>query len=240
MKRLSLLTLVFALLSALFFLVVIALRIPFKLYPLMSLQDTVDLFTPLVLIPTYWLLFRSAVERASSRGAELSFMVIAAIWVLGQGMHLAANSINNLAETAAPQRVVDIAGTGIYQLMYFYDEHLSHYLWHLGVLGMAGLLIYQEWRHPAGISTVWWAAILAGLIYGFTYFCIFLEGQTVLIGLPFAVIVTALTFLWGRRQLVRRPLLTFFGTACVVAVVLFAGWGLYWGGFPQFTDVGLI
>ena len=34
--------------------------------------------------------------------------------------------------------------------------------------------------------------------------------------------------------------LAFFFIACLVAVVLFGGWGLYYGGFPQFSDVGLI
>src|SRR3972149_908149 len=111
-------------------------------------------------------------------------MVLAAGWVAGQGMHLSANSINNLAEALAKKQVIDITGTSIYQLTYFYDEHLSHYMWHFGILGLAALLIYREWRRPAGIPTTWWATTLAGLIYGFTYFCIFLEGQTVVLGLP--------------------------------------------------------
>ena len=32
----------------------------------------------------------------------------------------------------------------------------------------------------------------------------------------------------------------FFGLACLVAVLLFAGWGLYWSGFPQFSEVRLL
>ena len=60
MKRLSLLTLVFAILSVVFFLLLIFLRTPFGLYPLMSYQDALDLLTPLILIPIYWLLFRFA------------------------------------------------------------------------------------------------------------------------------------------------------------------------------------
>ena len=67
MKRLPLLTLIFALLSAVFFLLLIFLRIPSPLYPLMSIQDSLDLLTPLVLIPIYWLLFtHTALEPPSS------------------------------------------------------------------------------------------------------------------------------------------------------------------------------
>jgi hypothetical protein len=34
--------------------------------------------------------------------------------------------------------------------------------------------------------------------------------------------------------------LAFFFVVCLLAFVLFTGWGLYWGGFPQFSDVGLL
>ncbi len=184
MLRLSLLTLVFAVLSVVFFLLLIFLRTPFTLYPLMSYQDALDILTPLVLIPVYWLLFKSAASDGSNPAEEIAFTLLAAIWVMGHGMHLAANSVNNLTEALAKEQVLDITGTDIYRLTYFYDERLSHYLWHLGVLGLAALLIYREWRRPTGIATTWWAATLAGLIYGITYFCIFLEGQTVLWACP--------------------------------------------------------
>jgi hypothetical protein len=240
MKRLSLLALVFAVLSLVFLLLLIVLRIPFLFYPLMSCQDVADLLTPLVLMPVYWLMFKYAASRESSRVEEIVFVVAAAIWVLGHGMHLAANSINNLAEVLARTQRINILGTSLYQLTYFYDEHLSHYLWHSGILGLAGLLICREWRSPRGITTIWWTTTLAGFLYGITLFCVFLEGQTVPLGFPFAVLVTLMTLIWGRKQLGQRPFLAFFFIACLVAEILFACWGLYWSGFPQFTDVGLI
>jgi hypothetical protein len=240
MKRLSVLTLVFAALSAVFFLLLIFLRIPFSLYPLVSYQDALDLLTPLVLIPIYWLLFKSASGGESNQAEEVAFMVLAALWVLGQGMHLSANSVDNLIEALAKRQVIDVRGTDIYSLTYFFDEHLSHYAWHGGVSGLAALLIYREWQRPAGVTTLWWATALAGVIYGITYFCIVLEGQTVPLGLPFAVVITLLALIWGRRKLGQQPLLAFFFVACLVAALLFAGWGFYWGGFPQFTDVGLL
>jgi hypothetical protein len=239
-KRLSILALIFAILSAVFFLLLVFLRTPFPLYPLMSYQDAADIFTPLVLIAVYWLLFKRAGSGEAGPGEQVAFAVLAAFWASGHGMHLSANSINNLIEGFAGREVVDVTGTSIYQLSCFYDEQLSHYLWHTGILGLAGLLIYREWRRPAGVSTIWWVTILAGVIYGFTYFCTFLEGGTVLMGLPFAVAVTLLAVISGRGRMAHQPLLAFFCAACLVAVLLFAGWGLFWGGFPEFTDVGLI
>lgn len=240
MKRLSLLTIVFAVLSLVFFLLLIFFRMPFPLYTLISYQDALDLLTPLVLIPVYWLLFRSAAADETNRTEEVAFMTLAAVWILGQGMHLAANSINNLAGTLAANQVIDITTTDLFKLTYFLDEHLSHYLWHLGVLGLAALMIYREWRRPAGITTTWWATALGGFFYGFTYFCIFLEGQTAMLGFPFAIIITLLALIWGRQRMGKQPILAFFFVACLLATLLFAGWGLYWGGFPEFTEVGLI
>ncbi len=240
MKKQSLLTLIFSVLSTIFFLLIIFFRIPFPPYPLISYQDVLDLLTPLVLIPIYWILFEYTASGESDRADRLTFMVLSSIWVLGHGMHLAANSINNLAEGLAKKQMIDITGTDIYTLTYFFDEHLSHYLWHIGIVGLASLLIYREWRHPAGDKITGWATVLSGLIYGFTIFCTFLEGQTVPLGLPFTIIITLLTLVWGRRKLAERPIYAFFFVACLVAVVLFTGWGLYWGGLPQFSDVGLI
>jgi len=240
MKRMSLLTLVFAILSLIFFLVLVFLRIPFSFYSLMSYQDALDLLTPLILIPIYWLLFKYASAKLPSLAEELVFLAFAVFWISGHGMHLSANSVNNLAENLARSQDIDILGTNIYRLAYFYDEHLSHYLWHIGILGMVGLLIYREWRYPAGSQTIWWATLIAGIIYGFTYFCVFLEGQTVLLGLPFALIITLITLLWGRKRLAKQPLLAFFFVSCLVGTILFIGWGVYWGGFPEFSRVGLL
>jgi hypothetical protein len=240
MKRLSLLILIFAILSLVFFLLLIFLRIPFPLYPLMSYQDAIDILTPLVLIPVYWLIFRNVTRNNASFSSEIAFMVMSACWAAGQGMHLAANSINNLIGSLAKNQVIDVTGTDIFRLTYFLDEHLSHYLWHIGVLGLATILIYEGWRQPAAEKSDWRLIIPAGVIYGFTYFCIFLEGQTLPIGLPFAVLVTLLILIWGRSKLTQQPVLAFFLVTCLLASILYIGWGLYWCSFPQFSDVGLI
>jgi len=240
MKNKSLLTLIFAILSIVFFLLLIFFRTPFTLYPLMSNQDALDLLTPLVLIPIYWLMFRETSRTGSSLFEEIIFMLLAVFWISGQGMHLAANSINNLIESLERTHVLDIKSTDIYQLTYFVDEHLSHYIWHIGIFGLAALLIYRDWRRPADTPTRWWSTVLAGLLYGFLLFCIFLEGQTVMLGLPFCILISLVVLIWGRKQLAQKPILAFFFIAFLVAALFLVGWGLYWGGFPQFSDVGLI
>lgn len=237
MNKKSLLTLVFAVLFAVFFLALILFRIPFPPYPLINYQDVLDHLTPLVLIPLYWMMFRYKNREGSPLREEITFMVLAAIWVLGHGMHLAANAVDNLAEGLAKKQVLDILDTDIYTLTYFLDEHLSHYIWHFGIAGLAGLLVYREWRYAAKEDFTWWATILAGVISGITYFCVFDEGQTVPLGLPFTFLISLFTLIWGRKKMTQQPIYAFFFIACLTAFILFAGWGLYWCGYPEILDV---
>jgi hypothetical protein len=240
MKRLSYQTLLFAILSLTFIVLITFLSSDFPPYPLASYQDAFDILTPLVLIPIYWLLFKSASAAGAKRSEEFAFMVLSALWVLGQGIHLSANSIDNLiGSLTTDMKSCNTVMTEVYRLTYFYDEHLGHILWHLGVLGLAALLVYREWRKPSGQPTVWWAVIVAGLIYGFIYFAIFLEGQTLAIGYPFSAIFVAFTLVSQRKNLGQRPVLAFFFLSCLLAFILFSGWGLYWGAFPQPSEVGI-
>jgi len=195
MKRLSLLSLIFAFLSLVFFLLLVFLRIPFVSYPLMSWQDALDVLTPLVLIPVYWLIYRSVTHGRNSLMSEIVFMVMSAFWVMGQGMHLSANSINNLVGYLARDRVIDVKPTDLCTLTYFYDEYLSHYLWHIGVIGLAAMLIYESWHQPVSEKTNWKLVIPAGILYGVTCFCFFVEGNTLLLGLPFVTIISLLVLI---------------------------------------------
>ncbi len=232
MKRSSGLVLVLAFLSVVFFLMLIFLRIPFFPYPLMSYQDAFDVLTPLVLIPVYWLLYKNVTCNRSTQRSELGFMVFASFWAAGQGMHLSANSIDNLIENMAKQAAIDITGTKIFTLVYFYDEYLSHYLWHIGVIGLAALLLYESWRHPSDETTNWRLVAPAAVLYGFLLFCIFLEGNTLPMGLPFIAAVTLIVLLAGRQKIATQPVVAFFFASCALALLMIAGWWLYWGCLP--------
>lgn len=232
-RRLARLTLTFAIAFAAFVVTPAFLGGPFPAYPLMSGGDALDLLTPLVLLPLYWRMFRIAPERAPTGRQVLLFVVLSALWVEGQGMHLAANSIARLAPAATGSP----AGT----LTHFYDEGLSHYLWHVGLVGLSALLIHRQWTAPfaAGRSGLG-LEIAAGIIHGLNYFITIVEAATAPLGVPFAAGVVAFTLLRGRRELGRQPILAFYFVAYLVASLCFLGWGLYWGGLPEFSKVGII
>lgn len=233
MNRLSRLALLFSIFFAVLLISPAFLSKQFGLYPLMKTGDIIDILTPLILIPLYWLLYQLGQDKAPSLSESVVFLVLVAFWVEGQGMHLSANSIGHL--------LMEMTGSDASVLTHFYDEVLSHYLWHFGVIGLSALLIFRQWQNPfIGERAALGLESLAGIIHGFTFFLIVVEARTAPLGLPFAVLVTSFGLVWGRKKLRQQPLLAFFCVTYLVATILFAGWALYWGGLPEFSKVGII
>lgn len=233
MSRLSRFALTFSILFAVFIISPALFNKHFGPYPLMNTGDVIDVFTPFILIPLYWVLFQVDQEKTPRPGETIVFLVLATFWVAGQGMHLTANSIGHLLK--------EMKSSDVYTLTKFYDEVLSHYFWHFGLVGLSALLIYRQWQHPfVGERSGLALATLAGFIHGFSYFVTVVEARTAPLGVPFAILVTVFTLVWGRKKLREQPLLAFFFAAHLVATILFAGWAVYWGGLPEFSAVGII
>lgn len=202
---------------------------PFPPYELMHWADVLDLLTPLILIPLYWLLFRSSTGLLPGRALVIGFLVLAGLWVEGQGMHLAANSISNLLGGGA---------TDVHDLVHFYDETLSHYLWHVGIVGLSVVLVLAVKSERQQVA--WTPVVLAAVLYGVTYFLAINEGGTVPFGLPAAVLLVLWLAILKRRLALGHNLVAFFLIGHALALLLFLGWFVYWGGFPEFSEVGLI
>src|SRR4051794_15386732 len=94
MSSSSRLILIFAIVFAILIINPAFLSQQFAPYPLLKWGDVTDILTPLILIPLYWLLFRQG--NPPSTLENILFLVFAAFWVEGQGMHLGANSIGHL------------------------------------------------------------------------------------------------------------------------------------------------
>jgi len=229
------LNLVFSVAFAIFILGPPFLGYQFTPYPLIHVADIFDLFTPLVILPLYWLLFRGNGDNPASLKEYLIFMVLVGFWVLGQGIHLSANSIDNLLKLKG----LEIGD--VYSLTYFYDETLGHYLWHLGTIGLSGLLIYRQWNNPLShTKAITTSNILAGLIYGFVFFAMVVEGNTVPMGLPFSVLAIVFVLVWGREKLKQQPVIIMFLVGYSFALLLFAIWGIWQHGFPGFFEAGIM
>lgn len=197
-------------------------------------QEVVDLFTPLVLIPVSWLLCSfEAAGAPASRAQRLLFLVLAALWVEGQGMHLAANSIGRPWEHA-PSPSGDLA--------HFYDEILSHYVWHLGITGIWGLAIVRSLAHPYRDGRLpLLTSAAAALILGVAWFMVLIESGTGPLDIPLTIAGLAYLAVRGRSRLRSAPIGAILGGAAAITLVLVAAWAVRWDGrLPQFTEVGLL
>ncbi len=227
----SSLILFFSLSFAFFLLAPAFLGQPFSGYELMHRADILDIFTPLVLIPLYWLLFTDCARRRRRPVLVFSFVVLASLWTEGQGMHLSANSIGNLLGKGS---------SDVHELVHFYDEVLSHYLWHFSLIGLSILLLIPCADELNDAPVRWSIIVPSGIVYGFAYFAVINEGGTVPLGLPAAISIPLVLLVTRKRDISSRNLTAFFVVGYVAAVLLFAGWFVRWRGFPEFSETGMI
>lgn len=221
MKRISRLIFVFALLFSFLILAPAFLDNQFSPFPLIKTGDVVDLFSALILLPLYWLLFQIKPGQLPEQVEMVIFMVLAGTWASGQGMHLSANSIGHLLQ--------EMQDSDVYVLTYFFDEDLSHMIWHVGIIGLSALIIYRQWKDPFDEgSQIQPPIIIAGIIYGLTYALAILEGGTGVLGVPFAILATAAILILSRGLLNKEPLNLFFLVAYFLASIIFIAWSIYW------------
>ena len=192
--------------------------------------DVLDLLTPVVMLPMYWLVLTH--RRSPPPRWEIAvFLVLGAIWIEGQGIHLAANSIGH-QPSGGPARA----------LTELYDEKLGHLLWHGAALALAALVVVRRAGGPAFAgSRDRLLGGVAALVYGFAFFLIAVEGATGILSAAGGLVVVGLALRCGPRPLLKEPAITLFGAGHALSLVLLGTWFVYWGGrLPEFSSLGLI
>ena len=175
--------------------------------------DWVDLAVPYLVVGS------AAAVLAAARAGRWGWLLLAAAGLLytqGHGIHLAANSISNVAPSDAA---------------HLWDETVGHWLWYGGLAGLVAVLAHAVDAVPSARNA--WSLTLAAA-FGLTVFTNSVEGGTALLGLASGVVFVA----WGLRRRGRAPELLV--PAYAVALACLAGWGIYWSGFPQFSELGWI
>ena len=200
----------------------------------MEWGDVLDIPTPFIVFGFVWLLVRRTIGTVDALVA-FPLLLIALVWTQGQGMHLASNSIGHqLAEGES--------GT-LPDLIYFYDEQLSHYIWYLGVAALPGFLLIVMWRDRA-LAGKWspFAVLPGALLYGLVVGIDVIEAAVVPMALPAFVLTAVLAaYLYRSTSRLRGvELFAFTGVSVLVALGVLLGWGAYHGGWPEPSDLGLI
>ena len=203
-----------------------------------TVGDWIDALGVFAMIALYaWI--ASGLSARGRRPAPAILHAAAAAYAMGRGIHLAANSIHDMIDHTG--------GTDPWGLVYFWDEHVGHYMVDAARISFAVVLAFMDRPSGAGAAVEGGgsrgeraAAFLGALAYGFTYFASAVEGQTVPLALPFCLAFAV----WGTVTAARGRALgatrAFFTAAALTSLLFFAIWGIWQHGFPEFTHVGLI
>ncbi|MGB7297031.1 MAG: hypothetical protein WBC70_15710 [Candidatus Aminicenantales bacterium] len=212
-----------------------------------SRGDALDFLTPLAVISVAIMLFLK-VKRAPGKdaqdGSAAPSMLAGAVFILGlisyvegHGIHLSANAIDRLLHGQE--------GTDLHRAVYLFDEVISHFLWDAGVLIIAAGLILAGVRiRFAPLSPVRWIFLAAGAcFFGFSYAVNAIEGQTVALTFPAAILMVCACF-WlcrkSRRGGGHNAVALFFLLGFLLSVLLFTYWGIAHPGFTEFSELGWI
>ena len=177
--------------------------------------DWLDLLVP------WAILGPAAMVLAACRPRPAAWWVFGAgalVLVQGHGIHLAANSIAKYHSS---------------DTVYLWDEIVGHQLLFGGVgLMLAGVFAALNAGPRLRVGPVGW---LLGVVVGVSLFNCYIEGSAPLLGL--ATSVGFLVWAWRRRgdPHGRLALLTY-----AITFVLLVGWGAYWQGYPEFSELGWI
>lgn len=195
-------------------------------------QEAADLLTPIVAMA----LLALAIERtgAATTGSRIVFVAFVALWVAGQGIHLAANALGDMFEQGAARDA--FYATPVGTLDHWLDEFLSHWLWHVGWVGLLGVLLVVGARAtgapPASAGTMTLATV-AGALHGFTWFVVTDEGETWALAIPATAVLLLAAFLVRGRDGAARVVTRFLIVGGIVTLVLYAAWIVIAGWEPK-------
>jgi hypothetical protein len=175
-------------------------------------EDFVDLLTPYAVAGPA--LAALAAVGASRRTWTVALLGAAA-FTQGHGIHLSANSIRHAVGPVAP---VDL-----------WDERIGHWIWFVGLAALTAAVVHAV----AGVVPAGRAGPALAALVGLTWAANVVEAGMVGLGglLACGFVVQG----WRLRATATGRLLVLaFG----LSLVLVAGWGAWWGGWPQPSELG--
>ena len=191
-----------------------------------------DFLDILVWVPFLAVMFFFITKEVSSEAGGIGTPVLLLIILLGaalfegHGIHFSANAIHNMLSG-------ETVGEGFSNLVYFYDEHLGHWVTDVGFYGILGVLFLVElWamdkkKQKAGAGELI-SLIVAAILFGFYAGSSALESQTapeVLIYFIAVIVIFAIVTIFGKRAAKKERLGLFM---CVSGLVVTIAYIVYW------------
>jgi len=186
--------------------------------------DWVDLLTPYAILGCAAMVLLRA---WATRGQWVLLGVGGITFTLGHGLHLAANSISNVADQV-------VAGASIVHL---WDEVVSHWIWYTGLFLVMAAVAWALRDQELAVGA---PDMVVAMLVAVTLVNTYIEGATPWLGLIFLAAGLIAGLMW-RPATVSRLLLVVGGAG----LVLLIGWGVYWFAadgsvFPEFSELGWI
>lgn len=186
--------------------------------------DWVDLLTPYAILGCAAMVLLRA---WATRGQWVLLGVGGITFTLGHGLHLAANSISNVADQV-------VAGASIVHL---WDEVVSHWIWYTGLFLVMAAVAWALRDQELAVAA---PDVVVAVLVAVTLVNTYIEGATPWLGMIFLAAGLIAGLMW-RPATVSRLLLVVGG----VGLVLLIGWGVYWVAadgslFPEFSELGWI
>lgn len=175
----------------------------------------IDLITPVAVVGTAAWAMLAGGQPGTRRW--MLFVFAAIVYVEGHGIHLAANSINNKDPLGAAAETAQ-----------FWDEEFSHLLWYSGWAMLAAVLVWSGGNAPRLTPL---RAVLA-FLYGLTACTNSIEGGAV--PMMFAISVAFIAATWRAPTGLRQDALVAFGSTTLLLIIF----GIWQGGYPQFSELG--
>ena len=182
----------------------------------------------------------------ASTAMLLAFGAFGALFLFGQGLHVAGNSINTFMTEVRDYK--PIIPKDAYDLIFFIDEVLSHLVLFSAVIGLIAVWLIFDARiaAPPLLPDNRWFLLLAGLVFGVVMAYAMIEART-----PYVIIamigVLGGLWLWFWRKsglsagefVAHRPFRTFVLILVISTAGMMLIWLLVFGGFVQPSEVGL-
>jgi len=192
----------------------------------MKLQQVLELlfFVPWSL-STLWIL--KNIHHTIYRKIAVLFLTMFAV---GYGMHTVANQLSSLPA----ERLLN-------DIIYFYDEILSHYIMWASYFGIIFFLIFFN-NLKESIKEKDVLFTLVAISHGGLVALSCIEAQSVIILITYLLALGILPLLrksfW--RQLKISPIGNYYVISAITSVIILILWGIAFQGFPEPSTLGLI
>lgn len=172
------------------------------------------------------------------------FAAFSFVFVFGQAMHWAANSIDTFALEV--NNYGPVLPDDLESLIFFIDERLSPAILFVAATGLLStwLVADELTRFPSPLGEQEWVAVVIGILYGGLIAFSAIEARMAWMVFPMSLVpLGTWFFFWrrsplpARRHVRERQFAMLVAVMSVAALVLTGAYGIVNGGFPQPSEL---